>query len=84
MYEQERPFDCPGSTQGTPSPSGAKIAYRAAERGLWYVANLPGDQGVDWGYSPKVNQALPLSPYWQRRFAADMRRVNAKAQFILA
>jgi len=53
----------------------------------WYVASLPTrsggtrGKGEDWGYTRKQEQALPLSPYWQRRFAADCRRVGYEAKF---
>lgn len=35
---------------------------------------LPGHGGVDWGWTDKPNEAAALTPYWQRRFKADMRR----------
>ena len=44
---------------------------------VFYVANLPGKGGVDWGYSEYRKDAIPLSPYWQRRFVADCRRAHA-------
>lgn len=62
-----------------------KIAYRQwNERTIFYVASLPGhpEPKSDWGYVTKAEQAMPLSPYWQRRFAADCRRVGAIARFI--
>lgn len=53
----------------------------------FYVTDLPGHNGIkpaigmernaDWGYSNQRNHALRLTSYWQRRFMADMRRVNA-------
>jgi hypothetical protein len=59
------------------------IAYRRWHTGtIFYVANLPGDGGKGWGYTTKAADAIPLSPYWQRRFAADCRRVGTEAQFI--
>jgi len=39
-----------------------------------YGSEIPGDGGVDWGYHPKFDKALPLSRYWHRRFMADARR----------
>jgi hypothetical protein len=35
---------------------------------------LPGREGVDWGWTDKIAEAMELSPYWQRRFKADQRR----------
>jgi hypothetical protein len=57
----------------------------------WYVSDLPGHAGnkritetaernSDWGYTSDRAKALPLSVYWQRRFAADMRRVGGVFQ----
>ena len=40
-----------------------------------------GDDGVDWGYHTDPKKAIPLSTYWQRRFAADCRRVGVTARF---
>ena len=47
-----------------------------------FVSSLPGRDPAwpcstsDWGYSPKRAQALPLSRYWMRRFAAHCRRIQ--------
>jgi hypothetical protein len=57
-----------------------------------YVSALPGENGADWGYTPdregtpnplahydgpaRLDVAKPLNRYWQRRFAADCRRVG--------
>jgi hypothetical protein len=59
------------------------IAHRPGPggRGVWYVTELPGQGGKDWGYG-NASRAIPLSPYWQRRFAADMARVGSRASFI--
>jgi hypothetical protein len=46
-----------------------------------YVEQLPGDGGKDWGYTEKEAKAMELSKYWQRRFAADCRRVGTEARF---
>ena len=61
-----------------------KIAWRfwSKKQPAFYVAQLPGDGGVDWGYTTNASEAKKLSPYWQRRFAADCRRCNSKAQFL--
>ena len=42
----------------------------------WYVCNLPGDGGKDWGYTNKPDEAILLNPYWQRRFAVNCLAVN--------
>jgi len=47
----------------------------------WYVSATPGDGGVDWAYTGNRSEAIVLSPYWQKRFAADMRRVGDVANF---
>lgn len=55
---------------------------------LFYVAQLPGDGGKDWGYTEHIHgrnefdKAIHLTPYWQRRFAKDCRRVGSVAKFI--
>ena len=58
------------------------LAWRQwdARRRFW-VAQLPGDGGKDWGYTEKRRQAIQLTTYWQRRFTADCRRVGAVARF---
>lgn len=35
---------------------------------------LPGQGGVDWGWTDVASEAMELTPYWQRRFLADQRR----------
>ena len=50
---------------------------------LW-VTHLPGDGGMDWGYSSKSEDALPLSTYWQRRFRADCEAINVTPAFYRA
>lgn len=56
----------------------------------WYVADLPGcdkdkrsqtTPNADWGYTTDPKQALPISPYWQRRFKADSARCNRCTHF---
>jgi hypothetical protein len=51
---------------------------------LFYVSELPGEGGIDWGYTTDASKARLLSAYWQRRFAADCRRCNAEARFTRA
>ena len=56
-------------------------------RPTWYITSLPGhnhdgsrcigtERNSDWGWTAKREQAIDLSPYWQRRFLADQRRCN--------
>lgn len=61
-----------------------KIAYRYWNQNypIFYVANLKGEVGKDWGYSDKACDAVPLSPYWHKRFAADCKRVGVVANFV--
>jgi len=46
-----------------------------------YVAQVPGDGGVDWGWTNDPNArydpAIKLNVYWQRRFEADMSRLSS-------
>lgn len=60
-----------------------KIAYRYWSQNypIFYVANLKGKVG-DWGYSDKACDAIPLTTYWQKRFAADCKRVGVVANFV--
>lgn len=48
---------------------------------FWYVADLPGcdkdkrnGTRCDWGWTTDINKALPLTPYWAKRFAAFCKR----------
>lgn len=50
-----------------------------SKNNLVYVQNVPGDGGVDWGFTSDRAKALPLNTYFARRFVADCRRVNAVA-----
>ncbi len=59
-------------------------AYRIwnkATGSIYYVAQLKGKVG-DWGYTSDPSQAIRLTPYWQRRFAADCKYVGSEARFI--
>lgn len=49
---------------------------------MYWVAQVKGDGGKDWGYTSHSELAIDLSPYWQRRFAADCRYCGREAQFI--
>lgn len=68
-----------------------RIAWRywSKARPMFYVSQLPTG-GSDWGYTDKpegagpdkLDKAIPLSPYWQKRFAADCRRAGTEARFV--
>lgn len=63
-------------TRATLSPA---LAYRQWIRGNhtpYWVAQLPGDGGKDWGYTENSSNAIVLSNYWQRRFRRDCERVG--------
>jgi hypothetical protein len=51
----------------------------------YWVSELKGDGHLrgraDWGYTTDPAKAIPLSPYWQKRFAADCRHVGYEARF---
>jgi hypothetical protein len=42
---------------------------------IFYVAQVPGDGGLDWGYTKNPSEAIHLPIYWQRRFARDGGRI---------
>ena len=48
---------------------------------VFYVQDLKGKVG-DWGYTTDTKQAIPLTPYWQARFAADCRYAGVVPMFI--
>jgi hypothetical protein len=60
-------------------------AYRVwnkVTREIYWVAQIAGHTGRDWGYTTHASQAIELSDYWQARFAADCRYVGSEAHFI--
>jgi hypothetical protein len=59
-------------------------AHRDWGTRLFWVAQVKGDGGKDWGYTTEFAKAIVLNVYWQRRFNADCRRVGAVATFIPA
>lgn len=65
-----------------------RIGYRFdIGRGeAWYVHSLPEKQPsgryCDFGYTDKVEKALHLSIYWQRRFRCELERCNHTAHFL--
>ena len=60
------------------------IAYRYWSKAcpLFYVAQVKPRGRGDWGYTTHADKALSLSPYWQRRFAADCSAIGVQAQFL--
>lgn len=49
---------------------------------IFYVAQLPGQGGKDWGWTERYGEAILLSVYWQRRFTADQRHCGRVAYFV--
>jgi len=43
-----------------------------------YVSEVPGDGGVDWGYTWDRKKALPLSMFQLRCFESDMDGIHAR------
>jgi hypothetical protein len=58
----------------------AWVEWNKRTREVYYVAELKGKIG-DWGYGPRKD-AIHLSPYWQKRFAADQRYCGREAKFL--
>jgi hypothetical protein len=68
------------STEQTP-----RKAYRNWIKGTqmtFWVAQVPGDGGKDWGYTQNSEEGILLTLYWQRRFRCDCERVGYTAQFV--
>lgn len=78
----------PGRRFNEESATEQRIAYRTDFKPgvAWYVCSVPEKQPsgryCDWGYTDNVEKALPLSPYWQRRFRKDTERVGHKPHFL--
>lgn len=53
--------------------------YDRNSKRTFYVANLPGDGGKDWGYTMNAKDALLLNAYWSRRFQSNCRKVGVEA-----
>lgn len=58
------------------------IAWREWNGQRHYVSDLPGQGGVDWGYTVYPQKALKLSKYWARRFNAYSKACGDTANFI--
>lgn len=62
-----------------------QIAYRffSAKSAPWYVSDLKGNGGADWGYTNDIAKATVLNRNQWQSFAKDMREVGSAA-FALA
>lgn len=62
-----------------------QIAYRfwSAKSAPWYVSEVKGNGGADWGYTTDINKAVVLNTNQWKSFAKDMREVGCAA-FALA
>jgi hypothetical protein len=62
-----------------------QIAYRffSAKSAPWYVSEIKGDGGVDWGYTDNIEKAILLNSNQWQSFAKDMRECGTAA-FALA
>lgn len=61
------------------TPKRYYICNRLWGNKVFYVRELPGEGGVDWGYTDEPAKARPISTYWKKRFMADMKKVGATA-----
>lgn len=58
-----------------------QIAYRfwTPNSPAWYVSDLKGRGGKDWGYSPDIARAIVLNSNQWRSFAKDCREAGGVA-----
>jgi hypothetical protein len=63
----------------TASPEWTAYYYPNNKSGAWYVSELPGHGGVDWGYTTDASKAVALNDYWWKRFASDRRKCGSVA-----
>lgn len=58
-----------------------QIAYRfwSANSGPWYVSEVKGNDGADWGYVTDISKAVALNINQWKSFAKDMREVGTCA-----
>ncbi len=52
------------------------LRYMSHVHECWYVRELPGQGGADYGYVTDASKAVPMSPYWQRRFRTYVGRCS--------
>lgn len=61
------------------------VAKRHWHRDAWfYVSEIPGKGGKDWGYTAFADKAIPLSTQQARRFRAHCRHVGALVSIVPA
>ena len=62
-----------------------QIAYRfwSPKSPAWYVSEVKGNGGVDWGYTTDITKAVVLNINQWKSFAKDCRDVGSVA-FALA
>lgn len=51
---------------------------RNVGRSTCYVTKVKGDDGVDWEWTDRADEAAKVSYYWARRFMADRRACGIK------
>lgn len=79
-----------GLRRGEPAEGAGDVRYHAPasyvlyrddfpDGALYYVSHFPGEGGKDWGYDKNPSKAKRASPYWVKRFRADMQRVGKSA-----
>ena len=63
-----------------------QIAYRfmKVDGPAWYVSEIKGNGGVDWGYTNDASKALPINTHVWRQFAKDVRECGGCALSIPA
>lgn len=66
-----------GTKQQDKATAAIASRYWLPNHPWYYVAQVPGEGGKDWGYTTDHKLAKPLPIYWQRRFSSDCRHVGA-------
>ena len=58
-----------------------QIAYRfwSPKSAPWYVSEVKGNGGVDWGYTTDIEKAAVLNANQWKSFAKDCRDVGSAA-----
>lgn len=58
-----------------------QIAYRFWNQNSapWYVSEVKGNGGADWGYVTDISKAIVLNTNQWKSFAKDMREVGSAA-----
>ena len=55
----------------TNEPGSFTLHSRNANGKILYVSQLPGDGGVDWGYTSRPGDALHVSGWWRNKYIAE-------------